>query len=167
MKTVYIVFTRNWLPFSGLIRLVTWSVWSHVQVCIDGRLIGAQPLGGVQRRSLHAGLKGVSKAAVAAVDLTDGEYTALRHLLQGQLGRGYDWRGLVGLAARAHIDAAARWFCSELPAWAFSGAGKRLIAQDAWRTTPQQLWVSPVITARMTGERGEIEVFLTEVSRDQ
>ena len=53
-----------------------------------------------------------------------------------QIGKGYDWRAVAGLALRSAWHQADRWTCSELVEMALARAGRPRWRDDASRITP-------------------------------
>lgn len=143
MGTVKILFTRRRLPVSLLIRAFTWSQWSHVEI-IDGQdLIGAEMMKGVTVTRLSHRLEISSRAAVVEVPCANPQ--AVIDAIRSQLGKKYDFLGLLGLVTRQrNWQQATDWFCSELVAWAFDAGGAPLFRADsAYRITPQHIWLLP------------------------
>lgn len=140
---VTLQFSSTSHPASRLICWGTWSRHSHVDFVLpDGTLLGAVP-GGVAIRPPEPERIRVERYTVQIhVDtLGDPVMAAL-----GQLGKPYDWRGALGLALRRDWQEDDAWFCSELVAWAFECAGTPLLkAPQAWRLTPRDLLLSPLL----------------------
>jgi uncharacterized protein YycO len=143
MSEIKLLFTRRRTPFSGLIRLVTWSVWSHVDIVVDSHLlIGAVACRGVVHDLKSARLEQASRAAVMTVpcDRPEKVIAAARQ----ELGQPYDWLGILGLGLHRDWQEDDRWFCSELVSWAFRAAGQPLFDPKVTaRVTPQHLWMLP------------------------
>lgn len=129
-----------------MIRLATWSWCSHVDVeAPDGGLVGAMPGQGVVRRPAPFDVGRVERYAL---DLEPETERQVRAALAGQIGKPYDWPGILGWALRRDWQDTDRWFCSELIAWAFAQAGHPLLrAADVWRITPRDLLLSPLLRA--------------------
>ncbi|MEW6647176.1 MAG: hypothetical protein AB1450_08265 [Pseudomonadota bacterium] len=104
----------------------------------DGRLLGAVP-GGVSIRPYDPSALRIERHLVDAPD------SVLQRALS-QLGKPYDWPGVLGYAARRDWQEDDSWFCSELVAWAFQAEGFPLLrAADAWRINPRDLLLSPLL----------------------
>jgi hypothetical protein len=58
-----------------------------------------------------------------------------------QIGKPYDWTGVIGAGLHRSWNDADAWFCSELVAHALEQAGLKLFRGDAKRITPQHLWM--------------------------
>lgn len=124
---------------SRLIRWGTWSPFSHVDfVMPDGRVLGATASAGVAIRDAEP----AQHEAIFNVPGVPGD--VVFSIAAGQLGRPYDWAGVLGFALRRRWHDHHAWFCSELVAWAFWEAGVPLLRTDAaWRVTPRDLLLSP------------------------
>lgn len=140
MGEVVLLFSRTRTLHSLAVRLFTGSPWSHVEF-IDGRnVIGALP-GGVALDSLQRRLESVSAFQVVRVPCP--EPRRILAACYGQLGKPYDFLGILGLVTRRRRwQQATSWFCSELVSWCFAAAGRPLFRDNqVWRVTPQHLWM--------------------------
>jgi hypothetical protein len=138
---IRVLFSRRALPVSLLIRTVTWSAWSHVEILDGDDLIGADMMNGVTVTKLAHRLDISSRAAI--VEFPCADPAAVIAAARGELGRGYDYLGLLGiLGHQRDWQARESWFCSELVAWAFSAGGSPLFRGElVSRVTPQHLWM--------------------------
>lgn len=125
--------------FSRLIRWVTWSDYSHVDFVLeDGTLLGSDSNGGVKIREHDPSKK--SKDFVV-----DAPYSVVERAMT-QLGKKYDWKGIVGMGLRKRIESKNKWFCSELIAWAFEQEGYPIVSTEKhWRIAPRDLLLSPLL----------------------
>lgn len=121
---------------SQAIRWFTWSSHSHVDfVLSDGRLLGATTDGVTIRDDGRW-----SRMARVGVDVP----ASVIDVAMTQIGKPYDWTGILGFPFRSNWQDPGRWFCSELVAWAFDQAGFPLLrAEHLSRITPRDLWMSP------------------------
>lgn len=135
------------LRFSGglgmagsVIQITTWSWCSHVDFVLDdGRLLGAVPGRGVCIREQEVDAGRVELYQADVPDFAVAYATS-------QIGQPYDWAGVVGWALRRQWQETDSWFCSELVAWACQSVGAPLLrAKDAWRITPRDLLMSPLL----------------------
>lgn len=126
---------------SRLIAFATWSWASHVEFVLpDGQLLGARTHGGVQVRD-------PSKDRFSRVERygVDAPETLLNFALS-QVGKPYDYQGVFNFFARnRNWEETDSWFCSELVAYTFKQFGVPLIRADAYRITPRDLLMSPLI----------------------
>lgn len=138
-----LLFTRRPLVGSSIIREVTWSAWSHVEVFADETtLIGAEMLVGVATETLAARMALASRAAIMTIPTTDD--VAVVAFARAQLGKGYDYLGALGLALHRDWRSADRWWCSGLATFALQAGGTKLFRDDSInRITPQDIWQMP------------------------
>lgn len=59
---------------------------------------------------------------------------------RSQIGKPYDWPGVLGIGFRRNWQESDAWFCSELVAWAFGVSGSPLFRTEHWRITPQTIY---------------------------
>jgi len=146
MQSVKILFTRRRMIGSLLIRGVTWSAFSHVEIVIDDQVIGANMLGGVSITPLKERLEKSSYAAMVNIPCSDAQ--AVKQAALSMVGAGYDYLALFGILIHSErFDSKARFFCSEFVAWAFAKGGSPLIRPEiTGRVTPQHLWMLPAPT---------------------
>ncbi len=124
---------------SRAIRWLSFSWASHVDIVLpNGVLLGALTTPGVCLHQPPAG--GYRRVERYAVDLPARPVLAF---LRKQLGKPYDWTGVVGWAIRRDWHDPRHWFCSELVAAAFEAAGTPLLRAPQSRVTPQDLLMSP------------------------
>lgn len=127
-----------------LIRRFTWSDWSHVDVCFDGGLLGAQ-MDGVKIRDLNYEPKAKTLFLSTGI-LTEDQEKLFRQFLLDQLGKPYDFGAIAGFAIHRDWRDRSKWFCSELTAAAFEAAGAPLLrADNVDRISPRDLTLSPYL----------------------
>lgn len=140
MQSVQIIYTRNWLPGSLLIRLLTWSRWSHVALVVNDQVIEAAIGVGVRRRPLEELVAASSAWSIQALPVRDA--SALIAAVESQIGMPYDYLGALGIALRGNWQECRAWFCSELIAWAADHAGSPWFRRERIRrVTPEHLWM--------------------------
>lgn len=128
---------------SKLIRLGTWSDFSHVDIILpDGSLLGATATLGVAiRENDISKMTKIEKYIVQDVDSSAIISTALE-----QVGKPYDWKGVLNFITRSRDwEDDSSWFCSELVAYAFKNNGTPLLNAPNYRTTPRDLLMSPLL----------------------
>lgn len=136
--TVRLLFTRRHALGSLFLRTALWSSWSHVAI-IDGDEVIEATGSGVRVWPLRHAIADASEHEIVAVPCTvpDGVIAAAR----SQIGKPYDWGGVLGIGFRRRWQDEGRWFCSELVAWAFHHAGVPIVRVQAWRITPRDLYL--------------------------
>lgn len=138
---VTLLFTKKKTLASKLIRLFTWSRWSHVALlCKDGTVIESAGFYGVRKVPLHEALEGVTEfATVTCFDYIDE--AKLIECLLPQIGKPYDYIGALGLGIHRNWQDDDKWICSELIAWGFDKIGEPLFrSEEISKITQQDLW---------------------------
>ncbi|MDD2105723.1 hypothetical protein CMV24_15000 [Pseudomonas plecoglossicida] len=142
MSSIQLLFTTTRMPLSALIRAATWSRWSHVALVDGPNVIEAVALGGVRQISKNHAMSQATDYCL--VDLPARYPQAIIDAARTQLGKPYDWTGIVGLGLHRNWQEEDSWFCSELVAWAAAETGEAWFRSDALRrVTPQHLWMLP------------------------
>jgi uncharacterized protein YycO len=77
--------------------------------------------------------------------LSDMQRMRAQAFLEDQLGKPYDWRGVLRFATRSRRHSDRRWFCSELVAAACESAGAPLFNMPPWKITPGLIAGSRII----------------------
>lgn len=137
--TVRLLFTRRRSLGSVFLRTALWSAWSHVAIIDGDEVIEAVMGTGVRSHPLSASIADASEWEVVEVPcrVPDAVIAAAR----SQIGKPYDYRGVLGIGARRRWQDDGSWFCSELVAHAFEAAGEPLVRVQAWRITPRDLYL--------------------------
>lgn len=65
---------------------------------------------------------------------------------EGELGCGYDYRGIIRFITRKDGGDPTRWWCSELAFAAIANIGIALLRANPWQVDPARLGISPLIT---------------------
>lgn len=139
MDTINLVFSRSHNPGSLLIRLLTWSTWSHVALIDGDQVIEAvwprvREISLDEFKSLHS--------ATEIVSLLCYDEKAIIAAARSQIGKPYDWTAVIGIGLHRDWQEDDSWFCSELVAWAFAKARNALFRTDRMRrVTPENLWM--------------------------
>ena len=139
-NTVAVLFSTTSNPFSWLIRLITWSRWSHVSIVDGDDVIEAHALYGVIRRPCCEVIETAKRCEFVRFkcDNPQGVIEAAR----SQVGKEYDWTALFGILLRRNWQEDDSWFCSELVAWCFTQADCGIFRADRLaRVTPEHLWM--------------------------
>jgi len=134
-----LLFTRRRHIGSWFIRFVTWSEYSHVDIVLhDQFLIGAIAPDGVVLHNMDDRLAMASKALVMELpvqSLDDAKNFAL-----SQIGKRYDWLGVIGIGLHRNWQEDDKWSCAELAAMALNAGGQRPFDSKFHnRITPQDL----------------------------
>lgn len=133
---------------SAIIRFLTWSDISHVDIVepVTGQLLGARLHGGVQLRPVdYSSFHKVIRAEIELPNLAAEQ--AVLSAARSQIGKPYDWTGILNFGFQRNWREEDSWFCSEFVAWSFEKAGYALlnVGAEVWRITPRDLLLSPVV----------------------
>jgi hypothetical protein len=135
MNTVRVIFARNNLPISLLIRVVTWSRWSHCAIVDGDTVIEAKGGCGVVRTSLKDFTERYTDYAFADMPVIDTRKAAIQRAA-AEIGKPYDLKALFGILFRTGWECGDSWFCSEHVAHA-SGIFR---SERVSRITPEMIW---------------------------
>lgn len=136
--SVQVLFTRSHALGSVLLRTALWSPWSHCALVDGDTVIEAAAFDGVRASPLADLLAHATKAAMIVLP---GEPEKVIAAARSQIGKPYDWAGVLGFGFRRRWQDDDAWFCSELVAWAFAEAGTPLFREHAWRITPRDIYI--------------------------
>lgn len=134
-----LLFSRRRHLGSWLIRMVTWSEYSHVDLVLDDELlIGAIAGDGVVLGKVKERLAASSKAVVMKIPVKEIEVSEAFAI--GQLGKKYDWLGVIGIGLKRNWQEDDKWSCAELVASILAAGGQRPFdSKFHHRITPQHL----------------------------
>lgn len=140
--TVKLVFSRSPSIYSRIVRVATWSDYSHVDVAMpDGTFIGAEIGRGVTRFGQDALLRNCTH--LNYVEAKGVNEAAVYEFLLQQIGKPYDITAIFGMVMRRDWQEDDSWFCSELASAALLAGGLSVMRKRANRITPQNLFESP------------------------
>lgn len=151
MSTINLLFCTNPTnPLSWLIRAGSWSKWSHVAIVDGTSIIEAIAIDGVVRTPLAKRQQQDPSWWISSLPCANP--SAVINAAATQIGKPYDYTGVLGVGLHRDWQQSDRWFCSELVAWAFSQGGSPLFRHHAnRRVTPQDLWmIQPAVDAVVT-----------------
>lgn len=134
-----IIFSRRHHPGSVALRTVMWSPWSHCGVIDGEEVIQAMAGAGVVVTPLAEFKAHASEWAV--IDIHPVNDSVMLVAARAQVGKDYDYLGVVGIGLHRTWHEPDAWFCSELVAYALMCGGLNLFRLDADRITPQHLWM--------------------------
>jgi uncharacterized protein YycO len=158
---VEILFFRGKGLINSLVRWQTNSHFAHVAIrpysnprdLQRNMIVEALPKYGVRRRVLlpteeyfTAGFAGQPVFATETGKYVVFNPDAAADFLDKQIGKKYDYQGVLRFVTREKSHYPERWFCSEL-AFAYLRAGgvKCLNMDEAWRVSPGMLALSPYL----------------------
>lgn len=145
IEQVYLVFCNSRMPLSPIIRMVTNGRWSHVALLSDANaVLEATGSHGVGKTPLESLVARSTEYCIVEVNVPRGTFNKLKKAGESQLGKKYDWWGILGLSLNRDWQENSNWWCSEYVAWMFEQAGSPLVRADAvHRVTPEDLWKLP------------------------
>jgi hypothetical protein len=139
---------------SSLSRVIRWAnraIYSHA-AWIDpesGACYEAWTHGGVRKvPSFSSAHTPGTQLDIFATPATREQSLTIRRFLEWQIGKPYDWRGILHFVTRRpeYPRDQDRWFCSELVFAAYRSAGVPLLARvDAFTVSPGMLSWSPLL----------------------
>jgi uncharacterized protein YycO len=144
MDKLTLAFSRDHTISTALIRLQTWSAWSHVGIVIPNTygpdwVIEARAVHGVRRITLDQFMKDSSKYELRDVEVPNAQ--AGYDWAYKQIGKKYDYWGVVGLAFNREWQEDDCWWCSELAEACIVQAGRTRFYDDIRRITPEHCWM--------------------------
>ena len=134
-----LLFATNNLPFSIVIRGVTSCEWSHCAVAF-GDTVYESRFGGVRTTPIDE-FKKRGKYLVVDVPLPD-EAKAEEFAI-AQLGKGYDYLGILGFWFNRDFHKTDKWYCSEYVVEIARAGGLKLIRDFLNGVSPRDLHVLP------------------------
>lgn len=148
MRSIKLQFVDEPQFYALPIRWFSHSEFCHVDYVTDrGTLIGARPWGGVAERA--ADYTAFKTKVVVEIPVSDDAKAKAEAWLAGQIGKPYDYGGLVGFLADRNWSADDKWFCSELTAGMLLACGLwPVTAAPLWRVTPNDLYLVACTLAR-------------------
>lgn len=134
-----LLFTRRRHIGSWLIRFVTWSEYSHVDIVLHEQfLIGAIAPDGVVLHNINDRLAMASKALI--MEFPVNSFDDAKNYALSQIGRQYDWLGVIGIGLHRNWQEEDKWSCAELVAKVLSAGGQKPFDSKFYnRITPQDL----------------------------
>jgi uncharacterized protein YycO len=140
---IKLVFSSKRNIGSYIIRLFTWSSWSHVSYLDDeGFITEAIGFEGVRRVPLSEVVKDYNKFAI--VEFKNCSYKQKQEFEQylfSQIGKGYDYLAVIGIGLKKKWQDKSRWECSELIGDTLKKAQINIFRpEESLKITPQQLW---------------------------
>lgn len=137
-----IIFCKSNSIGGQLIRLFTWSEWSHVGVVFDDVVYEAVG-SGVRKVPLDEVLRHYHQnCTILNVDVPDE--AASRRFLEAQLGKPYDYSAIISFVSQRDWAEDDKWFCSELTETAILMGGRLRFREKMNRITPQHVWMVTV-----------------------
>lgn len=123
-----------------LIRALTMSKWSHVALQMNNQVYEVTFERGVSKTTIFEFRKRYPESDVVSVPIADTR--GIRKWLDTQLGKGYDYSGLIGFFdQKRDWENPNKWFCSELIAEVLIREGVIHPKVRSNRITPNDLYM--------------------------
>lgn len=135
------LFSRSNAIGSYLIRLKTWSDWSHCAILtLDNTVIESTWPEGVREISFEEWQK--HKTAWTVKERIVPDEKKAMEFLRGQIGKKYDTLGVIGIALSRDWREPDEWYCSELNETAFAEGGLATFDPKCTKfISPDNRWV--------------------------
>lgn len=150
-STVNILFAEGHKIFSKLIMRVTWSRFSHVGIVDEtGEYVyEAEAFMGVVKTPMKSFIERYNGKVVRETFRCESPEKAYA-FINAQLGKSYDYMGILGFIFKTSWQSKDSWFCSELISKAMEEGGTPLFRKEYdSRITPEDLWkVNPELTKK-------------------
>lgn len=132
---------------SRLIRFLNWSDYSHVSwVSAHGWEIEAWSSGVRKLAVAHSDHTPGTEVDLFAADLNPAEEVLLENWLHRQIGKRYDWLGVLRFLTRRDVPNPLTWFCSRLLFAAFLAIRRPLLLRiPAHKVYPGMMVYSPLL----------------------
>ncbi len=128
----------GWPVVCPMVSIVTQHWSNHVDLMAgDDVAISALP-GGVRERRISAGMD--RRSEIIPVPCAEDQKAAAVNYARSQIGKGYDYAGVMLFSFAPRWNDETRWFCSELTAAALQHAGIINIPKSLWRVSPGNLF---------------------------
>ena len=128
---------------STIVRAATFSEFSHCVIVIDEYVYQSSWRVGVTKTLKEdSWLPEHELTEVPLDDVSKVQQTVVKRALESQIGKSYDYIGILGFLINRNWQQEDSWFCSELLAWSLNKAGFYLVNRETGRVTPQDLWES-------------------------
>lgn len=136
---------------SWVISKKTWSDITHTSAFVnDSEVIEAWG-GGVVRRNWREGHTKGTRIRIMRVECTKEQEEKFYAFLSAQLGKKYDFAGIMGFGLSANMANKDKWFCSELIFASAKYAEIELLARiEPYKVSPGLLDVSPQMKLQET-----------------
>jgi uncharacterized protein YycO len=136
---------------SWIISKKTWSDITHTSAFLNDEVVIEAWGGGVTKRTWREGHTPGTRIRIMRVECTWEQEEKFYAFLESQIGKKYDFAGILGFGLSANLECKDRWFCSELIFAAAQYAGIELLKRiEAHKVYPGLLDVSPRLKLQET-----------------
>lgn len=140
MSRITVIFTRRRHVGSALLRAWMHSRYSHCALLdpATGTVIEAVATG-VRERPLADMVRDASHYEAISIPCRDP--VQVLAAARSQIGKPYDWKGVMAFWFRRNWRDDRAFFCSELIAWALEVCGQPAFRREAHRISPEMLYL--------------------------
>ena len=149
-------------------RLIRWWQWgfpyTHIAYCLDlsdpnNPVVVEAWWNGVRQGKFSEVHTIGTVFAVYSIQVTEEQKESIEEFLQRQLGKSYDWFGILGFPLRnLKLESKDRWFCSELVFTAFKQAGVELLKNThPSEVSPRLFLKSPLLQFEYSAKLPEVK----------
>lgn len=141
MPALTVIYSRSRTLGAPLIRHADrFGRWSHCGILApDGWVIESRAFHGVAETPWAEFIDRVSHHELRSIACPDPD--AAIAFARSQIGKGYDYRAILGLAMRNSWEEPDRWHCAELVEAALVAGGRRRFLSEAWRISPNMSFI--------------------------
>lgn len=140
MAELQVIFCRRRTLGTPIIRVATWSQWSHTGVITeDNTVLEAVAGGGVIETPMSEFIARCTRFKIRNIEVPDP--AAGIAWGRTQLGKSYDYLGVLGLGLHREWDSEDKWWCSEYTEAIIKHAGRERFYAHMNRITPQHCWM--------------------------
>lgn len=127
---------------SWIIRFRTLSKYSHIAIGIDEYIYEAWEGRGIKGvvRSKSPYTHHKPGTIVHSIVVPCRHKSEFKVFLEGQVGKKYDWIGVLSLGLNRNKDDKSKWFCSELANEFFRFEFEDKFLDDKSLVTPEKFW---------------------------
>lgn len=140
MGQITVIFTRRRNIGSLAIRTWMHSRFSHCALIDPAtNTVIEAVLGGVRERPLEDMIAHASHHDFVTIPCRNPD--AVIAAIRGQIGKPYDWKGVLAFWFRRNWRDDRAFFCSELIAWGLEVCGEPAFRREAYRISPEMLYL--------------------------
>jgi len=129
---------------------MTWGEYSHTAIILSDTEIIEAWQGCNKVRVISSLSEGHTKGTpvdIYNIELTEEEEERAVQFIRKQVGKKYDYFGILGFILRRGTQSQGKWFCSELCSATLNAAGVPLLKRIAdSKVSPTLIGISPLLT---------------------
>lgn len=129
----------GWPVVAPIVSWVTGHWANHVDLMTAADMAVSALPGGVRERGIGLHHLDADRVEMVSIPCSPEQRAAALAFARAQVGKGYDYAGLLCFSFAPRWQDHRRWFCSELTTAALVHAGI-IAAPKAWRVSPGDLY---------------------------